>query len=139
MLHQALEIDPSNAQAHVALGTLWILTGQLDAGIERMRLGMKISPRDHRLGFWGWALGVFLLRAERSDEALAEARTSSRRYPNFYFARVLEAAVLDRQEHLIKASASLALASQLCTTLTLNEIILTHGHRVGKRMALLWK
>ena len=110
--HQALEIDPSNAQAHVALGASWVLTGKLEAGIEKMRLGMKISPRDRRLGFWGWALGVFLLRAERSDEALAEARTSSRRDPKFHFARVLEAAVLDRQGHLVEASASLALARQ---------------------------
>ena len=104
-----------------------------------MRLGMKISPLDRRLGLWGLALGVFLLRAERSDDALAEARTSSRRDPNFYFARVLEAPVLDRQGHLVKASASLAQARQLCTTLTLNEIILTHGHRMGKWLALLWK
>ena len=85
------------------------------------------------------ALGVFLLRAERSDEALAEARTSGRRDPKFHFAHVLEAAVLDRQGHLVEASASLALARQLCATLTLNEIALTHGRRVGEKMALLWK
>ena len=139
VLNQALEIDPSNAQAHVALGASWVLTGKLDAGIEKMRLGMKISPRDRRLGFWGWALGVFLLRADRLDEALAEARTSSRRDPKFHFARVLEAAVLDRQGHLVEASASLALARQLCTTMTLDEITLTHGRRVGGKMALLWK
>ena len=139
MLHQALEIDPSNAQAHVALGASWVLTGKLEAGIEKMRLGMKISPRDRRLGFWGWALGVFLLRAEHLNEALAEARTSIRRDPKFHFARVLEAAVLDLQGHLAEASASLALARQLCTTLTLNEISLTHGRRVGARMSLLWK
>ena len=139
VLHQALEIDPSNAQAHVALGASWVLTGKLEAGIEKMRFGMKISPRDRRLCFWGWALGVFLLSAERSDEALAEARTSSRCDPKFHFARVLEAAVLDRQGHLGAASACLALARQLCATLTLNQITSTHGRRVGERMALLWK
>ncbi len=139
MLNQALEIDPSNAQAHIALGASWVLTGKLDTGIEKMRLGMKISPRDRRLGFWGWALGVFLLRAERLDEALAETRTSSRRDPKFHFARVLEAAVLDRQGHLVEASACLALARKLCVTLTLNEITLTHGRRVGEKMALIWK
>ena len=138
VLHQALEIDPSNAQAHVALGASLVLTGKLEAGIMKMRFGMKISPRDRRLGFWGWALGVFLLRAERSDEALLEARASSRRDPKFHFARVLEAAVLDRQGHLVEASASLALARLLCTTLTVNDISLTHGRRVGERMALLW-
>ncbi|MBT9505172.1 winged helix-turn-helix domain-containing protein [Rhodoferax sp.] len=138
VLHQALEIDPSNAQAHVALGASLVLTGKLEAGIEKMRFGMKISPRDRRLGFWGWALGTFLFRASRLDEALVEARTSSRRDPKFHFARVLEAAVLDRQGHLVDAGASLAIARQLCTTLTLNEIALTHGRRVSERMALLW-
>ena len=139
VLHQALEIDPSNAQAHVAMGASWVLTGKLDAGIEKMRLGMKISPRDRRLGFWGWALGNFLFRAERTDEALVESRTSSRRDPRFHFSRVLEAAVLDRQGHQVEAGTSLAIARQLCPTLTLNEIALTHGRRVGARMALLWK
>lgn len=139
VLHQALEIDPSNAQAHVALGASLVLTGKLEPGIEKMRFGMKISPRDRRLGFWGWALGVFLLRAERQDEALLEARASSRRDPKFHFARVLEAAVLDRQGHLVEAGVQLAQARQLCPTLTLNEITLTHGRRVGERMALLWK
>jgi TolB-like protein len=138
VLRQALEIDPSNAQAHVALGASLALTGELEAGIEKMRFGMKISPRDRRLGFWGWALGIFLLRAERSDEALVEARTSNRRDPKFHFSRVLEAAILDRQGHLAEAGASLAMARQLCTTLTLNEIALTHGRRVSARMALLW-
>lgn len=138
VLLRALEIDPSNAQAHVALGASWVLTGQLDVGIERMRYGMKISPRDRRLGFWGWALGTFLLRADQPDEALAEARLSSRRDPRFSLPRVLEAAILDRQGKAEEASAALAWARQLSPTLTLNEIALTHGRHVGKRMALLW-
>jgi TolB-like protein len=138
ILHRALEIDPSNAQAHVALGASLILTGHLEPGIEKMRFGMKISPRDRRLGFWGWALGIFLLRAERTEEALLEARASSRRDPKFYFARVLEAAALDQQGHLAEASTQLAIARQLCASLTLNDITLTHGRRVGERMALLW-
>ncbi len=138
VLHQALEIDPSNAQAHVALGASLVLTGKLEEGIEKMRFGMKISPRDRRLGFWGWALGAYLLRAERLDEALAEARTASQRDPKFHFTRVLEAAVLDHKGHSVDASASLALARQLCPTLTLNEIARIHGRRVSARMALLW-
>ena len=138
ILYQALEIDPSNAQAHVALGAALAQTGKLEAGIETMRFGMKISPRDRRLGFWGWALGVFLLRANLPDEALAEAHISIRRDSRFHLARVLEAAVLDRQGHLVEASAALAIARQLRPLLTLNEIALTHGRRVGERMSLLW-
>jgi TolB-like protein/Tfp pilus assembly protein PilF len=138
VLHRALEIDPSNAQAHVALGASLGLTGKLEEGIKKMRFGMEISPRDRRLGFWGWALGNFLLRGERIDEALVEARKSSRRDPKFHYSRVLEAAVLDRQGHEVQAGSALAIARQLCPTLTLNEIALIYGRRVSARMAQLW-
>lgn len=138
VLHRALGIDPSNAQAHVALGASWVLSGQLDAGIEKLRYGMKISPRDRRLGFWGWALGTFLLRADRLDEALLEASASSRRDPKFPLPRVLEAAILDRQGQPGAARAALARARQMSLTLSLDTIALTHGRHVGKRLALLW-
>jgi len=138
ILQQALEIDPSNAQAHVALGAAFAVRGKLEAGIEKMRFGMKISPRDRRLGLWGWALGLFLLMGDRIDEALAEARTSSRRDPKFHLARVLQAAALDRQGLPAEAGAALAFARELRSELTLNEVALTHGQRVGERMALLW-
>lgn len=138
VLQQSLGIDPSNAQAHVALGTALSLMGKFDTGIEKMRFGMKISPRDLRLGFWGWALGMFLLKADRVDEALAEARTASRRDSKLYLTRVLEAAALDRLGHDVDARAALAVARQLRAKLTLNEVNLTHGRQVGERLALLW-
>jgi TolB-like protein/Flp pilus assembly protein TadD len=139
ILQQSLEIDPSNAQAHVALGTALNLMGQFETGIEKMRFGMKISPRDRRLGFWGWALGIFLLKADRVDEALVEARTASRRDSKLYLTRVLEAAALDRLGHLADARAALAVARQLRRQLTLREVTLTHGRNVGERMTLLWE
>lgn len=138
VLLRALEIDPSNAQAHVALGASWVLTGRVGEGIDKMRCGMKISPRDRRLGFWGWALGAFMLHAGQDDEALVEARASSCRDPQFPYPRVLEAAVLDRQGRTAEASAALARARQLNPALSQHEIALTHGRHVGKRMALLW-
>ena len=138
ILHQALEIDPSNAQAHVALGAALAQMGKFDAGIEKMRFGMKISPRDRRLGFWGWALGVFLLRADLPEAALVEARTSSRRDSRFHLARVLEGAALDRLGCPVEAGAALAAARQVYPQLTMNEIALTHGRRVGEKMSLLW-
>lgn len=138
ILHRALDIDPSNAQAHVALGAAMGLKGQLAAGIEKMRHGMKLSPRDRRLGFWGWALGIFLLRADRLDEALTEARASIRRDPRFHHARVLEAAVLDRQGRIAEATAALTAARQANPSLTQAEIAWTHGRRVGERMGRIW-
>ena len=138
VLQQALEIDPSNAQAHVSLGAALAAMRKLEPGIEKMRFGMKISPRDRRLGLWGWALGLFLLRADRVDEALAEARASIRRDPKLHLARILQAAALHRQGLDAEAGAALALARELRPELTLNEVALTHGRRVGEDLAPLW-
>lgn len=57
------------------------LSGSLDGGIDLMRLGMQISPRDRRLAFWGWAMAVHMLHAERPEEALAEAHAARERDP----------------------------------------------------------
>lgn len=137
-LQRALALNPSNAQAHVALGAALAMNRKLDAGIERMRYGMKISPRDRRLGFWGWLLGRFLLRADRVDEALLEARLSCRADPRFHLPHVLQAASLDRLGASTEAIAALSAARQRRSQLSLDEVTLTHGRRIGERIALLW-
>lgn len=138
-LQRALDLNPSNAQAHVAMGAALAMNRKLDAGIERMRYGMQISPRDRRLGFWGWLLGRFLLRADRVDEALVEARQSCRADPRFHLPHVLQAASLDRLGAGTEAVAALSAARQRRSQLTLDEVTLTHGRRIGERIALLWE
>lgn len=139
ILKRSLEIDPSNAQAHVALGATQALSGQFDGGIDRMRFGMRISPRDRRLGFWGWALGGFLLRAGRAEEALQEARASAGRDPKLYLARILEAVALQTLERGDEAREALGAARRLRPLLTLNEVALSHGRRVAKQMEPFWQ
>ena len=138
ILKRSLEIDPSNAQAHVALGATHALLGQLDVGIERMRYGMRISPRDRRLGFWGWALAGFLLRAGRAEESLQEARTSAGRDSRLHLARVLEAAALQSLGRSDEARDALAAARRIRAVLTLNEVALSHGRRIAKQIEPLW-
>jgi len=138
-LQHALELNPSNAQAHVAMGAALAMNRKLEAGIERMRYGMKISPRDRRLGFWGWLLGRFLLRADRVDEALLEARLSCRADPRFHLAHVLQAASLDRLGASTEAVAALNAARQRRSQLSLEEVTLTHGRRIGERLGQLWE
>lgn len=138
-LQQALELNPSNAQAHVAMGAALALNRRFDAGIERMRYGMQISPRDRRLGFWSWLLGRFLLRAERVEEALEEARRSCRADPRFHLAHILRSATLERLGDTPSALAALRTARQHRLALTLDEVTLTHGRRIGERLAVLWQ
>lgn len=138
MLGEALDIDPSNAQARVALGAALIQNGSLDNGIDMMRLGMRISPRDRRLAFWGWAMGVHMLHGERVVEALAEAHSAQERDPRFYLARILEAGALARLGRLPEVQAPLRRARQLRPRLTLDEVRRTHGRRVAADIAPFW-
>jgi TolB-like protein/Flp pilus assembly protein TadD len=138
ILHQALLLDPSNAQAHVALGATHALQGRLAPGIERMRHGMRISPRDRRLGFWGWALGMFLLRAGQVEQALAEARASTLRDTRLHLPHVLEAAALQALGRGGEAREALAAARRLRPALTLEEIAHSHGPEVRDLVSPLW-
>jgi tetratricopeptide (TPR) repeat protein len=138
ILRQALDIDPSNAQAHVALGAAQGLLGQWDAAVANMRHGMRISPRDRRLGFWAWVLGRFLLRAGRPDEALAEARASAGRDARLHLSRILMAAALQALGRADEACEALAAARRLRPRLTLAEIELSHGRRVAQGLAAAW-
>jgi adenylate cyclase len=138
ILRQAVEIDPSNAQAEVALGAALGMMGDLDAGIARMRHGIRLSPRDRRLGFWGWALAGFLLRANRPEEALEEARVAARRDPRLHLPLILEAvaqAVLGRSE---LARGALMSAKRLRPALTRQEIEKSHGRRAAKILSSVW-
>jgi Flp pilus assembly protein TadD len=138
MLRDALDIDPSNAQARVALGAALVQSGSLDGGIDLMRLGMQISPRDRRLAFWGWTMAVHMLHAERIGEALAQAHVAQERDPRFYLARILEAGALVRLGRVSEAQTPLRRARQLRPHLTLDEIRRTHGQRVSVELASIW-
>jgi class 3 adenylate cyclase/TolB-like protein len=138
ILKQAVELDPSNAQAQVAIGAALALSGDLDGGIARMRQGIKLSPRDRRLAFWGWALGGFLLRAKRPAEALEEAKLAARRDPRLFLPPVLETLAHVALGQIDAAKISLISARQLRPELTLREIELSHGRRAVRALADLW-
>jgi adenylate cyclase len=132
ILKEAVELDPSNAQAQVALGAALALSGDLDGGIARMKQGIRLSPRDRRLGFWGWALGGFLMRAKRPDEALEEAKLAARRDPRLFLPPVLETLAHVALGQIDAAKISLISARRLRPELTLREIEISHGRLAVK-------
>jgi len=93
-LERAIETDPSNAQAWVALGTSLLRTGKATKGIEMLRHGMRISPLDNRLSFWGTNLAYALLRKRHFDQAEKEARLACRRDGKNYMAKIVLALIL---------------------------------------------
>jgi TolB-like protein/Tfp pilus assembly protein PilF len=138
LLHQSLEIDPSNASAHMAVGASLVRSGQTAIGIERMQFAMRISPRDRRLGFWGWYLGKGLLALARTDEALAQARATNARDSKLYLSRILEAAALQRLGRDDEGREALAAARHRRPQLSLGEGAHTHGQDVADALAAWW-
>jgi len=138
ILQRALAIDPSNAQAHVALGASLGLQGFVEEGVARMRRGMRISPQDRRLGFWGWALGSLLLQGDQTEAALLEARASAGRDPRLHLSRILEAVALLRLGRDAEAGLALAAALRIRPTLTLPEVARIQGRRAAETLGPLW-
>jgi adenylate cyclase len=138
ILRQAVDIDPSNAQAEVALGAALGMLGDLDAGIAHMRHGIKLSPRDRRLAFWGWVLGSFLLRAKRTGEALEEARIAARRDPRLHLPPILEAVARATLGETELARAALMTAKRIRPELTRQEIERSHGRHAARILSDVW-
>ena len=138
ILERAIENDPSNAQAWVALGaSLCFLEKMGDVGLEKLKRGMRLSPRDHRLGFWGTFYALALARHRRPTEAYEEVRAACRRDPQFYVARIvlaMTAVGLGKKE---EAVAALREAQRLRPRLALEEMQLLLG-RGATLLAPLW-
>lgn len=137
-LERAIEIDPSNAQAHVALGATQVLSHDLDAGIKTMQHGIRLSPRDAKLPFWGMVLAAALARADRLQEALAETLSSCRRDGRLYGARVVAAFVLLRLGREPEARAALAEARRIRPALSMEELQFFFGRYVTRDLVAIW-
>ncbi len=88
MLRRAVELDPSNAQAWAALGAALLQTGK-EEGIEHLRHGIRISPRDNRLAVWGALLARGLLNFGRVTEAIEAAGSACRCDDKIFLPRVV--------------------------------------------------
>lgn len=138
-LRHAVVLDPSNAQAQVALGAGLGVAGELDEAVRWMRSGIAISPRDRRLGFWSWALAGFLRTGGRPDEALAEARLSRQRDPRLFLAPLLEAVLLVESGRSAEAASALATARRLHPALDVDGIETAVGPGTAALLAPLWR
>lgn len=73
LMQRAVELDPSNAQAHAALGVGLLRLGK-KAGIAALRHSIRISPHDYRLAAWGALLARGQLSFGDVEEAIETAR-----------------------------------------------------------------
>jgi len=75
-LRTALDLNPSFALGHTALGWALLRAGQYDDAVEETGRALRMSPRDSFSGFYTSMHGLALLGAERFEEALPYLRAS---------------------------------------------------------------
>ncbi|MDB5872154.1 MAG: hypothetical protein JWQ07_1596 [Ramlibacter sp.] len=138
VLREAIDRDPSNAQAHVSLGAALARGGELALGIEKLQFGMRISPRDKRLGFWGWIAAAFLIRDQRPEEALAEARMAAARDSQLFLPRIANAVAALRTNEREEAVRALRRARELRPQLSVAEVAARHGRQAGVEVESIW-
>jgi len=113
LLNQAVEYDPSNAQAWAALGVAQIRGRKVHQGVESLRHGIAISPLDTRLAYWGTILANALFRLGETQQALEEAQNACRRHDRFSNSRVVLAMILLKENREQEAIAAIEEAKRL--------------------------
>ena len=138
LLLRALELDPSNAQAHIAFGATEVRRGRFDEGIRSLKFGIRSSPKDLRLTFWSMLLADGLRRAGRLEEALDVATKAYRRDGRLYGARVVAACVLIQLNRAEEARQVLLDARRISPALSLDEIKRFFGNRAAADLVSVW-
>lgn len=121
MMRRALELNPSNAQAHAALGAALLQLGKKE-GVEIMRHGIRISPRDNRLAVWGAMLARGLLSLGNVKEAIEAADYACRCDDKIFLPRLVLAVAQNTAENPNAARAALEDARRIRPQLSLADI-----------------
>lgn len=134
ILEHAIEINPSNAQAWVALGSLHVFDGRVEPGIEALVHGIGISPLDSRLSVWGTILTMGLVQAGRLEEAVREGRLACRRDHRCYLPRVALAGAHLLGGAMKESGAALREAYRIKPDLSDDQICSIVGRRLGAEL-----
>ena len=121
MMRHAIELDPSNAQAHAALGAALLKIGE-EEGIDEIRYGIRISPRDSRLAIWGTMLARGLLSLGRVDEAIEAASSACHCDDKIFLPRLVLAVAQNSAGNPDASRAALEDARRIRPQLSINDI-----------------
>ncbi|WP_298852026.1 winged helix-turn-helix domain-containing protein [uncultured Ruegeria sp.] len=72
ILRHALDLNPDNAQARTALGTVYLLAGRFAEANADLKAGIAASPMDSRRAVWGSALAMSALLVGDTEQAATE-------------------------------------------------------------------
>jgi len=108
--HQALELDPGLADAHVNLGRLYHQAAQLDRAESHYRAAIRREPSDHLAHF---NLALVLEEQGRPDEAIEAYRVALRASPDFADAHYNLGLLFDSLGKRLQAMSHLRTARKL--------------------------
>jgi tetratricopeptide (TPR) repeat protein len=106
----------------------------------KLKYGIRISPLDGRLAFWGTVLAVTLFRAGKPDEAIEESRRACRRDDKLLMPRVTLAMIFASQGLRKEAEDAMSDAKRIHPELKAEEIqpvIGRHGVKILLEAGLL--
>ncbi|WP_181898316.1 winged helix-turn-helix domain-containing protein [Alteromonas aestuariivivens] len=121
LLERCVELDPSNAQGWAALGAAQLQTGN-EEGFKNMYHGIRISPRDNRIGAWGALLARGLLSYGRVDEAIEVAQNACAFDDKIFLPRVVLGVALAQADQPEAAARAFEDARRIRPKLTISDI-----------------
>lgn len=130
LLHNAIDLNPTNAQAIVALGTVRIVQNELHEAVSLLSKGIEISPLDSRLSVWGALLAVAQLMSGDVDDACNSAQAACQRNDRTYLPRIAMAGARLAQDDPSASLRALAEARRIKPDLTPRQIALLIGRKL---------
>lgn len=131
LLQYALELNPRNAEAMAALGSVYLSNQQPDRAVKYLTQGMNLSALDSRMCVWGSLLSSAYRYCGQLPQALREAELACQRGPRAYIARVVLAGACYEDGNQPAAVRALADATQLKPDLTAEQICRLLGRGLG--------
>lgn len=135
LLHAAIEANPANAQAMVALGALSLSRNDTPTAIDYLARGIAMSPVDSRLSVWGALLSLAYLLAGDLDNAGGAAQQACRRHDRTYLPRIALAAVHYVRRETDLAQQAMADARRIKADLSTLQIMSLTGKELGRSLA----
>ncbi|WP_111415454.1 winged helix-turn-helix domain-containing protein [Billgrantia lactosivorans] len=137
ILRKALELNPANAQAWAALGSVYLAGNRPGDAVVHLRHGIRISPLDSRLSIWGAVLAMSHLVLGDHAAAREQAELACQRDDRCYMPRIVLAAIhrLDGRHDL--ARQALDDAYRIKPDLTAEQVAALVGQKHATRLLAL--
>ncbi len=133
LMQRAIELNPGNAQAWAAVGAARLRTGD-ESGVDDMRHGLRISPRDSRLAAWGALLAQGLLFYGRAEEAVEAAQNACIYDDKIFLPRVILAIAHCTQGDNISAKTAWQDARRIRPKLSIGDVNWMAGPKVMRKL-----